>query len=124
VRFGSRPSPSVVDYDLMRKGLSTTSGGSFKMEILGNGQASCNFRGSSAEGVMTAGPNLANNAWHTITCTRSSGSVKLTVDAAVYSRSVTTGTISNSATVYIGAKNTSGEDQYTGLMDLVSVTKG
>ena len=124
VRFSIRPSSSVGDYDLLRKGLSTTSGGSYKVEILGGGNAFCNYRGSSGSGSVSSGSNLANNAWHTITCARTSTSVRLTVDGTTYSRNVSTGTISNTSTVYLAAKNGGGEDQYRGLMDLVSVSKG
>jgi hypothetical protein len=124
IRFSVRPSSSVGDYDLLRKGLATTSGGSYKMEILGGGNAFCNYRGSQASGSVSSGSNLADNTWHTITCARTSTTVRLTVDAKTYSKSVSTGTISNSSSLYIGAKNGGGEDQYKGLMDLVTVSQG
>jgi hypothetical protein len=124
VKFSVKPSSSVGDYDLIRKGLSTTSGGSWKAEILQSGVAFCDFRGSSGEGSISGGPNLANNTWHTITCARTSSSVKLTVDGASYTKSKVTGTISNTSTVLLGAKDTGGGDQYAGLMDEVSVSKG
>ena len=121
VKFANKPGS---DYDLLRKGLSSTDGGSYKMEIWDNGKAFCDFRGSSAEGWISAGPNLADNAWHQITCSRTSTSVKLTVDGSSYSKSVKTGTISNSGSLYLGAKNGGGQDQYKGLMDKVSVSRG
>lgn len=124
VRYSIRPSSAVGDYDLLRKGLSTTSGGSYKVEILGGGNAFCNFRGSSGSGSVSSSRNLADNAWHTITCARTATSVRLTVDGNTYSKSVSTGSLSNTSAVYIGAKNGGGEDQYKGLMDLVSVSKG
>jgi hypothetical protein len=124
VKFSSKPSSSVGDYDLLRKGLSTTSGGSFKMEILGSGVAFCDFRGSSGEGTVTGSTNLATSSWHTITCARTGGTVSLTVDGSTRSKSVSTGSISNSSSVYIGAKDGGGEDQYRGYMDSVTVNKG
>jgi hypothetical protein len=48
----------------------------------------------------------------------------LVVDGAGYTRSGSTGTIANSAPVSVGAKDGSGADQYTGLLDEVSLTKG
>lgn len=123
VKFSTKPSSTVGDYDVLRKGLSTTSGGSYKMEILQSGAAFCDFRGS-AEGRVTGSSNLANNAWHTVTCARTSTSVRLTVDGSTISKSVSTGTISNSSTVYIGAKDSSGNDQYKGSLDAASVNKG
>jgi Concanavalin A-like lectin/glucanases superfamily len=124
VRFSVRPSTTVHDYDLLRKGLSTTSGGDYKMEILGSGAAYCEFKGSSGSGSLTGSSNLANNAWHTITCARTSSSIRLTVDGSTKSKTVSTGSISNSSTVYIGAKNSAGDDQYAGYMDAVTVSKG
>jgi hypothetical protein len=124
VRFSVRPSSAVGDYDLIRRGLSSTSGGDYKMEILGGGQASCLFRGSGGEVTVTGGTNLANNAWHTVTCSRTGNSVVLTVDGSSVTRTGGTGSIANSSTVYIGAKDGSGADQYRGLMDNVSVTIG
>jgi hypothetical protein len=120
VKFSAKPSG---DYDVLRKGLSTTDGGSYKVEILSGGTAFCDFRGS-AQGSVSSSRNLADNAWHTITCARTSSTVKLTVDGATSSKSVSTGSISNSGSLYIGAKSSSGDDQYRGLIDRVSVSRG
>lgn len=124
VRFSVRPSPTVVDYDLLRKGLSTTAGGSYKMEILQSGAAYCNFRGSTGEAKVIGSANLANNVWHTITCSRTPTSVRLTVDGSSVAKTISTGTISNTSPVYIGAKDSAGNDQYAGLMDAVTVSLG
>jgi hypothetical protein len=124
VRFGAVPSAAVADYDLLRRGLSSTSGGSYKVEILRNGRAFCDYRGSSGEVKVSNGPNLADNRWHQITCARVGDSVVLTVDGASWSAGGRIGSIANSATLYIGAKDSSGNDQYTGLMDSVSVSRG
>ncbi len=121
VKFSSKPSG---DYDVLRKGLSTTDGGSYKVEILSGGNAYCNFRGSSAQGAVSSSRNLADNAWHTITCSRTSSSVKVTVDGSTSSKSVSTGSISNSGSLYIGAKSSGGADQYRGVVDRVSVSRG
>jgi hypothetical protein len=124
VRFSVLPSSSVGDYDLLRRGLSSTAGGDYKLEILRGGQAFCLFRGSGGQVSVTGSRNLANNAWHTLSCARIGNSVVLTVDGASVSRSGTTGSIANTVPVYIGAKNSAGEDQYRGLMDSVSITVG
>ncbi|MCU1475241.1 LamG-like jellyroll fold domain-containing protein [Amnibacterium sp.] len=121
VKFSAKPSG---DYDVLRKGLSTTDGGSYKVEILAGGNAFCDFRGSSAQGSASSSGSLADNAWHTITCARTSSSVKVTVDGKTSSKSVSTGSISNSGSLYIGAKSSSGDDQYRGLVDRVSVNRG
>jgi hypothetical protein len=124
VRFPARPSSSVGDFDVLRKGLSTTDGGSYKIEILQSGKAFCDFRGSTHEGSLTGTKALAVNAWHTIVCTRTATSMKLTVDGVATSKTVTTGTISNTGNLYVGAKNASGGDQFTGLVDAVTIQKG
>jgi len=124
VRFSAVPSAAVVDYDLMRKGLSGTAGGNYKVEILRSGRAFCLFGGSAGTVSITNGPNLANNQWHRITCARTGNTVVLTVDGGTWSRSGSIGSISNSSTVFIGAKDSGGGDQYSGLMDSVTVTKG
>jgi len=94
------------------------------VEILRDGRAFCDFRGSSGEVTVTGGRNLADDTWHRITCSRSSGKVVLTVDGTSWSRSGATGSISNNSTLYIGAKDGGGDDQFTGLMDHVVVTRG
>jgi hypothetical protein len=124
VRFNSRPSASVVDYDLLRMGLSSTSGGDYKIEILQNGRAFCLFRGSSGTVSVTGGPVLADSKWHTLVCSRTATSVVLTVDGTSFSAAGRTGSITSSTTLLIGAKDSSGADQYTGLMDAVSISKG
>jgi hypothetical protein len=124
VRFSVLPSSSVGDYDLLRRGLSTTAGGDYKLEILQGGKAFCLFKGSGGEVSVTSSRNIGDNRWHTLSCARVGNSVVLTVDGVNTSRSGNTGTIANSQTLFIGAKDTAGNDQYRGLMDNVSVTVG
>jgi hypothetical protein len=123
LRFTDSPSASVQDFDVLRKGLSTTSGGSYKIEVLENGRAYCNFRGSR-EVSLSGGPDLSDDRWHTVICRRTSSSVQLVVDGATFTRSGSTGTISNSDAMFIGAKDTAGDDQFAGRLDEVSVVKG
>jgi hypothetical protein len=119
------PSAVVGDYDLIRKGLSTTAGGSWKMEIMDDGRALCNFRSPSAQTQLWAGANLVDGKWHTITCARTTSAVTMTVDGKVIaSGKAVAGSISNSTPMLIGAKSTSGEDQTTGAIDDVVITAG
>jgi hypothetical protein len=67
---------------------------------------------------------LSDGRWHTIACARTASSVVLTVDGTSYTTAKKTGAITSAVTVYIGAKDGSGADQYTGLMDSVSISKG
>jgi hypothetical protein len=50
--------------------------------------------------------------------------VKLSVGGSSYTKTVTTGSISNSGSLYLGAKDGGGADQYRGTLDKVSVKKG
>jgi hypothetical protein len=124
VKFAARPSSSVGDFDLLRKGLSSTAGGEYKVEILRSGFAFCLFKGPGGQVSLSHGPNLANNAWHTITCNRSGSTLRLTIDGASFTKSGATGNIANTAPLYVGAKNPNGGDQYTGVMDEVTITSG
>jgi Concanavalin A-like lectin/glucanases superfamily len=123
VRFPSIPSSSVGDFDLIRKGLSSTSGGHWKMEIYGNGKAYCQFRGSSSTITINNGPVLADNKWHGISCIKRTSSLSLVVDGTSYTKSGTIGGISNTARLTVGAKSTGG-DWYKGIMDEVSISLG
>ena len=124
VAFDVKPSSTVGDYDLARKGLSTTSGGNWKVEILRSGYAFCLFRGSSGSVSVTKGPDLSNGAWHSISCTRDSTGVHLTVDSSTSSKSGATGNIANSTTMFVGAKSSAGGDQYSGRLDELQITAG
>ena len=123
VRFPAIPSSSVGDFDLIRKGLSSTSGGHWKMEIFGNGKGYCQFRGASATATINDGPVLADNRWHHIQCIKRSASVSLVVDSATFTKNTTVGSISNTARLTVGAKSTGG-DWYKGVMDEVSIALG
>lgn len=124
IRFAAPPSTAVGDYDLVRKGLAGTVGGHWKMEIVQSGKGYCLFKGLSGRVVLTAGPNLADNAWHTVTCQRAGSTVTLTVDGTAYVKSGPTGTIANTSPVYVGAKTLAGGDQFTGDMDYVTLSSG
>jgi hypothetical protein len=123
VRFPAVPSSSVGDFDLIRKGLSSTSGGHWKMEIFGNGKAYCQFRGSSRTITINDGPVLADNKWHGISCIKRTSSLSLVVDGVSFTKNGTIGKTSNTATLTVGAKSTGG-DWYKGTMDEVSISLG
>jgi Concanavalin A-like lectin/glucanases superfamily len=129
VNFTQVPNATVGDYDLIRKGLATSRGGDYKMEIVPKksytvAKALCIFKDSAkTTGKVVNGPNLADGAWHTISCTKTPTSVVLTVDGKTYTKAVQLGSISNSDVVTIGAQSRSA-DWYAGDMDEVSVDIG
>lgn len=129
VRFTTPPSSSVGDYDLVRKGLAGTTGGYWKMEIFppyagGPGTAFCQYQDAAKKSAsIRSSRNLADGAWHTITCIKTATNIQLVVDGTTTSKSVALASISNSSAMSIGAKP-GGGDRYLGDMDEVSVTIG
>ncbi len=117
VKFSSRPSASVGDYDLVRKG-----SGIYKMEILGSGQGFCKFQGTSGSLSVKGGPDLSDGGWHTIVCKKTSSGITLTVDGSSTSRGGTVGSISSSASLILGGKPNASGDWYKGVMDEVSIS--
>jgi Concanavalin A-like lectin/glucanases superfamily len=117
------PSGSTTDYDLVRKGVSGTSGGFYKLEIRPDNEAICRFVDSNGHDTrLHTGPKLNTGTWHTITCTKTSSQVTMTIDGTTYNTSAPTGSISNTAPLYLGAKP--GTDYYNGRMDEVSINIG
>jgi hypothetical protein len=112
------------DYDLIRKGLQSTSGGDWKIEIVrvnGLAIARCYLRGSAGSWQKTTGPNLADGKWHTITCEKHATTVQMTIDGTVWKKTKTIGSISNTSALSIGAK-AEGGDWAKGTIDEVSLT--
>jgi hypothetical protein len=120
VRFNVDPVPSGYDYDLIRKGLSTTSGGDYKAEVVSGGRGLCHFRGSKNSATITGGSGLESGT-HTLKCVKTSSSVQLVVDGSVKAtKAITVGSISNGSGVPLGAKP--GDDFTNGFIDFITVT--
>lgn len=110
-------------YDLVRKGLSTTAGGEYKMEILDSGELHCVFKGSAGTVRVEYEPSqpiLGDGQWHNVKCIKGDATVTAMVDGQSTTRSGAAGSISNSSAVFIGAKN-AGDDVYNGALDEVSI---
>jgi len=132
-KFPNVPPAAVGDYDMVRKGLTATPGGSYKMEIFpknSGGRALCFFKGSSGQGKLVKGPDLSDDEWYFVQCKKSANQISLRIQATVgsfdqtYTKNVTIGSISNNVNVYVGAKSPAGADQYTGAMDEVKIEVG
>jgi hypothetical protein len=120
VKFGMKPSASIGDYDLVRK---QSGGGTYKVEIRRSGQGFCKFRGNLGNVAITAGPNLADDRWHTIVCRKVGSTVTLTVDGESFQETGPIGSIANSKVLVLGAKETPA-DWYKGIMDEVRIAFG
>jgi hypothetical protein len=121
VRFTVNPSATVVDYDLLRKGLSTTPGGDYKMEILGSGKAFCQWKGSAGNTSIRNNVALNDGRWHTVTCIKTTSQVKIRVDGTLKTKAFAVGSITNTAALFIGSKPNA--DEYLGDMDEAFVSK-
>ena len=64
IHLKTTSAPATPDWDLIRKGKYTTTGGEFKMEYQPSGQASCGFKGSANYSELTAGPGTTQGPPH------------------------------------------------------------
>jgi hypothetical protein len=115
-------------YDVVRKGLSTTSGGDYKMEIQRTtdptvGKLHCLFKGSGGRVNKVARPDVVDGRWHTLECIKTSDSVVARVDGGkAYTKAGSAGSISSSSNAMVGAKTAVPlDDVFDGKMDFVSI---
>jgi Concanavalin A-like lectin/glucanases superfamily len=113
-------------YDVVRKGLSGTPGGHYKMEIIRTdptvGNLYCLFKGTKGKVNRLAQPDIVDRKWHTLACTKTRNSVVARVDGRSYTRRGSAGSISNQKEVLIGAKTTNPlDDVFHGSMNRVSI---
>jgi hypothetical protein len=115
LRMTDPPSPVGESYDVLRKGLVTTKGGDYKLEVKNvNGKAvarcvSKSFRkdGTKVLATVQGSTNLADSKQHVIRCTKTSTSITLTVDslsARTKTYSGGLGSVSNTSSLALGAK--------------------
>lgn len=113
--------PKKPDWDVIRKGTASSSGGDWKMEYQPSGQASCRFKGNKS-GELKAGPALNDGDWHTVQCVKTSSSIKLIVDGESHSKSIKVGAISTTDAVVIGSHG--GSEFFQGSLDEASIAIG
>ena len=99
-----------TDYDLLRKGIGTTTGGEYKIEIVrvgGQGRAFCLVKDQRGVRASIRGTtNVTDGHVHRLTCTKTASGLTLHVDA-LKARTTTVaelGSISNTSALVIGAK--------------------
>ena len=114
-------------YDVVRKGLVTTPGGDYKMEIIRSsnstvGRLHCLSKGTGGTVRQVAPPDIVDRRWHTPACTKTSNSVVANVGKNSYTQRGSAGSISNSKEVLVGAKTTNSlDDVFHGSMNFVSI---
>lgn len=131
VNFTTVPTADIGgDYDLVRKGLGSTSGGYWKIEVIPNSTGTkvlglCQMKGSVGRAKIKKAPYTLNDGrWHVIACTKTDTWISLSVDAKTYFKTVAIGSIANAAPLTVGAKPGSGGDWCNGFMDDVSLQIG
>ena len=117
------PCCNAIDYDMFTKGDGSSKGGQIKIEVQGNGQASCMFRGSLGKKQLQAGPNVVDGQWHQVTCVRNGTQIVETVDGASFSVTKATGAITVTDTIRLGSHK-GGGDWYRGVLDEVTYSIG
>lgn len=135
-RTSAVPSDEIGDFDLVRKGVATDKR-YWKVELFPNlantkAFAFCQMRGRNAAlgklvgtKLKWTGANLANGAWHTIVCQKTSDQVTLSVDGVLrVTKNVSVGTVNNTKPLAMGAKAEVFQDMFTGDMDDVSYAIG
>lgn len=102
---------SGTDYDVLRKGISSTSGGEYKLEIVyvnGQGRAFCLVKDSTGTSATIKGTtNVTDGQAHTLTCAKTSTGLTLRVDSLTPRTKTVTGglgSISNGKPLVLGAK--------------------
>jgi hypothetical protein len=104
----SRVPPSGTDYDLIRKGISSTAGGEYKLEIVYSttgGKAFCLAKDNAKVSATVKGTtNVTDGQVHTLTCKKTSTGLTVDVDGATRTKAASLGSISNSSPLTISAK--------------------
>lgn len=115
----TRPPAADETYDVLRKGLATTKGGDYKLEVKnvkGKAIARCTARvfragakplNGAIQSQASAAANLATGGRHTVTCTKTPNGLTIKVDElATRAKAITygVGTISNANDLALGAK--------------------
>ena len=115
------PAPGT-DYDVLRKGLASTVGGEYKIEVLnvkGVAKAMCLVKDAAkhvARIQWSPKGGIADGRTHTIACSKTSTGITLTLDGSSHSKvnSAGIGTVANNGSLFIGMKSDSGGDQFVG----------
>jgi hypothetical protein len=114
-------------YDIVRKGLTATPGGDYKMEIKRTsnrtvGKLHCLFKGSGGKVNKVAPPDIVDGRWHKLACIKTRDSVVARVDGKTYTKRGSAGSISNSKAVMVGAKQVAPlDDVFRGSMNFVNI---
>jgi hypothetical protein len=115
-------------YDIVRKGLVTTPGGDYKMEIKRAadptvGKLHCLFKGDGGTVDIVARHDIVDGNGHKLECIKTSTSVVARIDGEIGGTTAgSAGSISNASNVIVGAKTADPlDDMFDGSMAFVSI---
>jgi hypothetical protein len=115
-------------YDIVRKGLVTTPGGDYKMEIKRAadptvGKLHCLFKGDGGTVDKEARHDIVDGNGHKLECIKTSTSVVARIDGEIGGTTAgSAGSISNASNVMVGAKTANPlDDMFDGSMAFVSI---
>lgn len=105
VNFSAPPSKTQT-YDIIRKGLSFTAGGEFKVEIIFGGRVKCSAKDAAGheDWVIAADSHVVDGRWHRIGCARTGTAWSVIVDDIRATKRVPFGEIGNALPLSIGSK--------------------
>lgn len=122
------PSSKVGDYDVVR---GTPQGANWKLEVMAKNNrttavAACAFKGTKTKKLLFGGPDLSTfTSWVTLRCVNTGSQIQLWVNGVEQATAnVATGPVSNPGPLLIGAKDTTGGDQFSGWAKNFSLTVG
>jgi hypothetical protein len=112
-------------FDLVRKGLSYTKTGMYKLELVSHGRARCTAKDIERSEARITSPQtgLADGTWHQIGCARVGSAWAVVVDGVATFKDAALGVIENGMPLSIGSKYGT-EDLPHGAVDDVRVIVG
>ncbi|MFY9915545.1 MAG: LamG-like jellyroll fold domain-containing protein, partial [Nocardioidaceae bacterium] len=124
VNFTTAPGAGGT-YDVIRKGLSFTAGGEYKLEIVHSGSVRCIAKDSTGltARIPARTTSLADGRWHRIGCSLVGSTWSVLVDGQTRSKTVPLKKISNISALAIGSKYGQ-QDGTPGRIDEVQLTIG
>lgn len=115
-------------YDIIRKGITSTPGGDWKMEVKRGadtrvGKLLCLFKGSGGTVRKQAKPDVVDGNAHTLGCVKTADKVQAVVDGRAFTSLGNAGSIANAAPLTLGSK-VAGDDVLQGVLDHVTINIG
>ncbi len=121
------PPGSGETYDVIRKGLTGTAGGEYKLEFIRHGRAKCLAKDADRLRGVAKAPwrnRLGDGTWHQVGCRLTGNTWQVVVDGVVKgSSTVAFGSIGNTKSLSIGSKYGL-EDGFPGRIDSVRLDIG